>query len=58
LWVVGAREMAERSVTERGPSQQRRALPLLEAIGGAQRACAPPESGRDGKDAALGARGD
>ena len=54
LWVVGAREMASRSVTERG-SAERRALPLGEAISGARHACAPPVSGRDGADAALGA---
>jgi threonyl-tRNA synthetase len=54
LWVVGAREMASRSVTERG-SPERRALPLREAISGARHACAPPVSGRDGADAALGA---
>jgi threonyl-tRNA synthetase len=57
LWVVGAREMASRSVTERG-SPERRALPLREAISAARRACAPPVSGRDGADAALGADGD
>ena len=55
LWVVGAREVAGRSVTERGPAEARRALPLSEAISGARQACAPPVSGRDGSAAALGA---
>jgi threonyl-tRNA synthetase len=63
LWVVGAREAAEgsvteRSVTERGPSQARRALPLVEALSRARLACAAPVSGRDGGGAALGAHGD
>jgi len=58
LWVVGAREMAERSVTERGQNQERRALPLREAIDRARLACAVPVSGRDGADAALGAGSD
>ena len=55
LWVVGAREVAERSVTERGSAELRRALPLIEAISGARHACAPPVSGRDGGAAARGA---
>src|SRR6187402_1164049 len=54
IWVVGAREAVQRTVTERG-SAERRALPLGEAISGARHACAPPVSGRDGADAALGA---
>jgi threonyl-tRNA synthetase len=58
LWVVGAREMAERSVTERGPGRERPALPLLEAVGRARRACAPPVSGRDSTDATHEAGGD
>jgi len=58
LWVVGAREMAERSVTERGQNQERRALPLREAIDRARLACAVPVSGRDGADVALGAASD
>ncbi|HEY0468933.1 MAG TPA: His/Gly/Thr/Pro-type tRNA ligase C-terminal domain-containing protein, partial [Polyangiaceae bacterium] len=58
LWIVGAREMDARSVTERGPSEERRALPLLEAIDRAGLACAPPVSGRDGAEAALGAGSD
>jgi len=58
LWVVGAREMVERSVTERGPSQERRTLPLLEALSRARLACAPPVSGRDGAGGALEAGGD
>jgi len=58
LWVVGAVEVAERSVTERRPGQERRALPLLEALGGARLACAAPVPGGDGADAALGAGGD
>jgi len=55
LWVVGAREVAGGTVTERGPAEARRALPLLDAISGARHACAPPVSGRDGSAAALGA---
>ncbi len=47
LWVVGAREAAERSVTERGPDKQQRALPLIEALDRARRACAGPVSPRD-----------
>ncbi len=58
LWLVGAREMNERSVTERGQSRERRALPLLEALSRARLACAAPVSGRDGKVAALGAGSD
>jgi threonyl-tRNA synthetase len=49
LWVVGAREMTERSVTERGPSEERRALPLFDAISRALLACAAPVSPRDGE---------
>jgi len=58
LWVVGAREVSERSVTERGPDQERRARPLLEAIQRAQLSCAAPVSGRDAGDAARGAGSD
>ena len=57
LWIVGAREMAERSVTERGPTQERRARPLMEAIEGARLACAAPVSGRDSAQTAPGAGG-
>ena len=42
LWVVGAREATDRSVTERGPAREQRALPLLEALGRAELACAAP----------------
>src|SRR6478752_1974965 len=55
LWIVGALEVSERSVTERGQSDKRVALPLLDAINRAQLACAPPVSARDGAEAALGA---
>ena len=48
LWVVGAREMAERSVTERGQSNERRAVPLFEAINRARVACAAPVWRPDG----------
>jgi len=58
VWVVGAREMAERSVTERGPSQERRARPLLEAISEARLGCAPPVSLRDRSQAGDGAARD
>ncbi|HET7540063.1 MAG TPA: His/Gly/Thr/Pro-type tRNA ligase C-terminal domain-containing protein, partial [Polyangiaceae bacterium] len=58
LWVVGARELAERSVSERGSSEERRALPLLEAIDRARRACAAPVSSRDGDNAAWEAARD
>jgi threonyl-tRNA synthetase len=58
LWVVGAREVTERSVAERGQTQEPRARPLLEALDGARRFCAPPVSGGDGMGAALGASGD
>ncbi len=57
LWVVGAREMAERSVSERRQSSERLALPLFEAIDRVRLACAPPVSGRDGAGAALGEGG-
>ena len=50
LWVVGAREMAERSVTERGRAEDRKARPVLEAIGRAREVCAAPVSGGDGSD--------
>jgi len=49
LWVVGAREMAERSVTERGQSDERRAVPLFDAISRARLSCAAPVSSRDGE---------
>jgi len=55
LWVVGAREMAERSVTERGQCDERRAVPLLEAIGRARVVCAAPVATQDGGGAAPGA---
>ena len=58
LWVVGAREMQQRSVTERRQSQVPGAWPLLEAISRARLACAPPVSHRDGADAASGAGSD
>ncbi|MEO6600757.1 MAG: threonine--tRNA ligase [Polyangiaceae bacterium] len=58
LWVVGAREAAERSVTERGPSREQRALPLLEALSRAELACAAPVSPRDGERLALGTNSD
>lgn len=48
LWVVGAREQAERSVTERGQNDERRAVPLFDAIERARHACAAPVSSRDG----------
>jgi len=57
-WVVGAREMGEHSVSERGPDQERRTLPLLDAIERARVACAPPVSRRDGAEPALGAARD
>lgn len=47
LWVVGAREAAERTVAERGAEPNRRALPLLEAVSRAELGCAPPVSPRD-----------
>ena len=58
LWVVGAREMQQRSVTERRQSQDPRAWPLLEAISQARLACATPVSHRDGAHAAGGAGND
>lgn len=54
LWVVGAREARERSVSERGPNREQRALPLLEALSRAKAACAPPVSPRDGERLATG----
>jgi threonyl-tRNA synthetase len=47
LWIVGARECAERSVTERGPGAERLRLPLIEALSLAARTCAPPAAPRD-----------
>jgi threonyl-tRNA synthetase len=58
LWVVGAREAAERTVTERGSSQERRALPLLEAVSRAEVACAAPVSPRDSAGYGLSAGSD
>lgn len=59
LWVIGAREVSERSVTERGPGDERRAVPLFDAIGRARLACAaPPVSSRDGGSIACGAADD
>ena len=59
LWVVGAREMAERSVTERGQSDERRAVPLFDAISRAKLACAVPVSHRDdGSHLGLGGSDD
>ena len=52
LWVVGAREAAERTVTERTASPERRALPLVEAVSRAALACAAPVSARDASNAA------
>jgi threonyl-tRNA synthetase len=52
LWVVGPRELSERSVSERGQAEERRALPLLEALEQAYRACAAPVSSRDTGEAA------
>jgi threonyl-tRNA synthetase len=48
LWIVGAREVAERSVTERSPNREQRALPLTDALARAQAACTAPVSPRDG----------
>ena len=48
LWVVGAREAADRSVTERGPAREQRAVPLQAALSRAELACAPPVSRWDG----------
>ena len=53
LWVVGAREAAERTVAERSADPSRRALPLIEAISRAELACAPPVSPRDRVEPAL-----
>ena len=47
LWVVGAREAAERTVTERGSAREQRALPLQTALGRADLACAAPVSRGD-----------
>ncbi len=47
LWVVGAREAADRTITERGASPERRALPLMEGISRAEVACAAPVSPGD-----------
>ncbi|HYQ42818.1 MAG TPA: threonine--tRNA ligase [Polyangiaceae bacterium] len=55
LWVVGAREMAARSVTERSQSDERRAVPLLDAIGRARLVCAAPVASQEGGGAARGA---
>ncbi len=46
-WVVGAREAADRSVTEREASRERRARPLVEALSRAQSACSAPISAKD-----------
>jgi len=58
LWVVGAREMAERSVTERAHGDERRSVPLVDAIGRARLACAVPVPRRDGGDVAVDAADD
>ncbi len=58
LWVVGAREAAERSVTERMPNRAQRAFPLVEALSRAEVACAPPVSPRDGERLAPGTGSD
>ena len=58
LWVVGAREASERSITERGPNREQRALPLVEALSRAELACAAPVSPRDGERLALGMNSD
>ena len=58
LWVIGAREARERSVTERSSNQQQRALPLLEALSRAELLCAAPVSPRDGGGTALGTGSD
>ena len=53
LWVVGAREAADRTVTERGPAREQRAVPLLEALSRANLACAAPVSGGHGAAEAM-----
>jgi threonyl-tRNA synthetase len=53
LWVVGGREAADRTVTERGPNAERRARPLVEAMSRAELACAAPISPRDNGNDAL-----
>jgi threonyl-tRNA synthetase len=58
LWVVGAREVAERSVTERGPNREQRAFPLVEALSRAELACAAPVSPRDSERLAFGTDSD
>jgi threonyl-tRNA synthetase len=58
LWVVGAREAAERTVTERSSNREQRASPLVEALSRAELACAAPASPRDGERLALGTNSD
>ncbi|MEO8904133.1 MAG: threonine--tRNA ligase [Polyangiaceae bacterium] len=58
LWVVGAREAAERTVAERGADPNRRALPLLEAVSRAELSCVPPVSPRDRAEPPLAAASD
>jgi len=58
VWLVGAREVAQGSVTERERAEERRAVPLLDAIARARQACGVPVSGRDGADGELGAARD
>jgi threonyl-tRNA synthetase len=53
LWVVGAREATERTVTERGSNPERHARPMMEAISRAEVACAAPVSAGDGAGFAL-----
>jgi len=48
LWVVGAREVTARSVSERGANREQRALPLFQALSEVELACAAPVSRRDG----------
>ncbi len=58
LWVVGAREAAERTVTERGSNREQHALPLLEALIRAEQVCAAPVSPGDGEALESGANSD
>jgi threonyl-tRNA synthetase len=58
LWVVGAREARERSVTERGANKQQLTRPLAAAIEHAQCACLAPVSPRDGERLGSGPDGD
>ncbi len=58
LWVVGAREAMDRTVTERGSNREQTTLPLLEALIRAEDVCAAPVSSGDADRLEPEANGD